>query len=96
MKAASNNNARGRHADPVAALTEDIAAIKRDMTALIGGRLGAVSDRTKEFATQTKERAEAAHEQLGEIAGSNPVRTIVLAAVAGAVGAKLLSLMLRR
>lgn len=97
MRSASNNgNHRGRTLDPIDALHNDIAALRRDFTALIGGRMGAVSERTREMVDHTRERADEAHQALSKRAGERPLTTILLAAAAGAVASRVAVWMLKR
>jgi hypothetical protein len=90
------NGSHSRHADPVESLRRDLGAIKRDVSSLVGGGWGAASDRTKELLDQTRERAGEVHKKLGEAAAARPLTTIALAAAGGAIGAKIVGLMLRR
>jgi hypothetical protein len=83
-------------AEPVDALIADVAAIKRDLTNLISQRVDAVSGRTRELVDETAERARAVHERIGETAHARPLTTILVAALAGAVGVKLVGWMFRR
>jgi ElaB/YqjD/DUF883 family membrane-anchored ribosome-binding protein len=96
-----------RTADPMDMLRHDIAAIRDDLAALVSGRLGAVSDRTRETigragenvrdaASHAVKRAHAMHESLGETASNRPLTTIMLAAAAGVIFVKFAGWFARR
>jgi ElaB/YqjD/DUF883 family membrane-anchored ribosome-binding protein len=90
------NNVRHRSPDTVEVLKEDIATIRRDLAALLGEKVSRVSDRTRELMEETSERARVVHQRVGEFAGERPITTIAMAAVAGALGFKILGWMFRR
>ncbi len=96
MRSSNNGSHRGRTADPIDALHDDIAALRRDFGALINGRMGAVSEKTRELVDQTRERADDAHKALAKRASERPISTILMAAAAGAVASRLAIWMLKR
>ena len=102
-----NNGTRVRTSDPMALLRNDIAALKDDLTSLAAGQIDAANNRAKKavkrmgrsgkmFIDRGRKQALAAHRQLGDAAGAHPVRTIIVAALVGAVGIKVLGWMWRR
>lgn len=99
MKSGSNSRTH-QAADPFESIKDDLASLRKDVVTLVAesaqGRLGQIGDTIQGVAKQTSKQAAAAHEQLRSAASKHPVTTIVIAAVAGAVGAKVLWWMLRR
>ena len=90
-----STHSRNRSNQSFDVIKDDIATIKRDLAALFGERMGDMSDRTKELLRDGAERAKAVHEQVGTFAGNRPMTTIVMSALAGAVGVKVLGWMFR-
>lgn len=102
-----NNGTRLRGNDPMVLLRNDIASLKEDLTSLAAGQIDAANDRAKQvvkrmgksgkkFIDRGRKRALAVHRKLGDAAAAHPVRTVVVAALVGAVGIKVLGWMWRR
>lgn len=92
----SNNHHRRGRTNSSTALKEDMATVVRDLRGLVNDGLEAARTRTHEAVDTAKERAVAARERLGEIAGERPLTTIAVSAVAGVVAFKMLGWMMRR
>jgi ElaB/YqjD/DUF883 family membrane-anchored ribosome-binding protein len=98
---AIHNGSRTRNKDPLDLVRDDIAAIRSDLASLVGDRLATLQGRAKDTlsaasdgihsaADFARDRAESAHKQLGQAAGSHPLTTIAIAAAVGAIGAGIL------
>jgi ElaB/YqjD/DUF883 family membrane-anchored ribosome-binding protein len=107
----THNGSRMRTKDPLELVREDIAAIRSDLASLVGDRLATLQGRARETvsvatdglqdglqcaADFARQRAESAHKQLGQAAGTHPLTTIAIAVAVGAVGAGIFGWMRHR
>lgn len=92
--------------DPIESLRDDISSIRKDIAAIMGGgiesatqhtsaAIGRVSHAVKDVAERTRETAGELHQKLSDTAGTRPLATIALAALAGAIIAKLVDRLFR-